>query len=429
MQFPGTAHIIDEWQIKPRLGVYRGRHSITQEVADDEGRADSGPSPQGLCNTACDFDSETVCLSVVIRECVVYFRRRAVYDLFPVLPYRKGKSCRVGVFQGRVTDDNVTQAGEVLPQFDECLGNIVPFALANHGYCHLRQRGYRVEDRPLTAAFDALNSIIDVRITAALIECPDSAYHLIHIHDTVRHVTVHRTIILIFTEFPGEVLGDESLLLEDIDNIGINVPIHLRYLLDAFRRILNDFPCPFFIKTGGTGVCVVVVFFKLFGTHSNQIVPQCIVGVLSACFRYIFFRYLIKGVHDIFHGNILRNSVTVNRIQYFICVFGAFAARKEQQCTAGGHVKSHLCLFVDVIVIGQFSAQFSFCPGNDFRKDMLVVYPICIELIKVRVQPFFRMLTELHLFPFTGDTASGPFCGGLSLVGFIQLNDFVELFF
>lgn len=54
--------------------------------------------------------------------------------------------------------------------------------------------------------------------------------------------------MLIFTELPGEVLGDEALLLKDIDNVGINIPVHLRYLLDAFRRILNDFPCPFFIK-------------------------------------------------------------------------------------------------------------------------------------------------------------------------------------
>ena len=84
---------------------------------------------------------------------------------------------------------------------------------------------------------------------------------------------------------------------------------------------------------------------------------------------------------------------------------------------------------MDVIVIGQFSTQFGFCPGDDFRKDMLVIYPVRVELIKVGMEPFLGMLTELYFFLFTGDTAGGPFRGGLPLVGFIQLNDFVELFF
>ena len=90
--------------------------------------------------------------------------------------------------------------------------------------------------------------------------------------------------MLIFTEFPGEVLGDKALLLENVDDIRIDIPVHLRYLLNAFGRVMDDFTRAFFIKASGACICVVVVFFKLFRTHGNQIVTQRVIGVLSTRF-------------------------------------------------------------------------------------------------------------------------------------------------
>ena len=90
--------------------------------------------------------------------------------------------------------------------------------------------------------------------------------------------------MLILAELPSKVLGDKALLLENVDDIRINVPVHLRYLFDTFGRILDDFTRTFFIKASGTCVCVVVVLFKLFRTHGNQIVTQRVIGVLSTRF-------------------------------------------------------------------------------------------------------------------------------------------------